>query len=181
MFLLGGHYRSQLGFTTAALDAAQATLRRLANRIEPLRPLPVTETLASVADHVVGDAAAAQMLDQIDSAIASDLATPRILAIVQEALRDPALTLDGRRAVIAVGDALLGLGLAALQARDVDNRRATSDLTAEELQVIEQLIIERTQARKQRDWTGADQIRDELDRLSVVVSDTPEGPAWELR
>ena len=40
LFLLGGHYRSQLDFTTAAIDAAQATLRRLVARIQPLRPLP---------------------------------------------------------------------------------------------------------------------------------------------
>ena len=40
LFLLGGHYRSQLDFTTAAIDAAQATLRRLAARAQPLRPLP---------------------------------------------------------------------------------------------------------------------------------------------
>ena len=44
LFLLGGHYRSQLDFTAAAVDAAQATLRRLIARMEPLRPLPVMET-----------------------------------------------------------------------------------------------------------------------------------------
>ena len=40
LFLLGGHYRSQLDFTTAAIDAAQATLRRLVARVQPLRSLP---------------------------------------------------------------------------------------------------------------------------------------------
>ena len=45
LFLLGGHYRSQLDFTTAAIDAAQATLSRLTARIQPLRPLPAVETL----------------------------------------------------------------------------------------------------------------------------------------
>ena len=44
LFLLGGHYRSQLDFTTAAVDAAQATLRRLVARIQPLRPLPAIAT-----------------------------------------------------------------------------------------------------------------------------------------
>ena len=47
LFLLGGHYRSQLDFTTAAMDAAQATLRRLTARVQPLRPLPAVETLAA--------------------------------------------------------------------------------------------------------------------------------------
>jgi len=35
LFLLGGHYRSQLDFTIEAMDAAQATLRRLVARIHP--------------------------------------------------------------------------------------------------------------------------------------------------
>jgi cysteinyl-tRNA synthetase len=37
------------------------------------------------------------------------------------------------------------------------------------------------QARNARDWARADEIRDELDRLSVVVTDTPNGSNWELR
>jgi cysteinyl-tRNA synthetase len=181
LFLLGGHYRSQLGFSTAGLDVAQATLRRLASRIEPLHPLPPAETLTAALSHAGGDAAAARMVDQIDEAIASDLATPRILAVIQDVLRDPALSLDGRRAVIAAADSLLGLGLATLQPRQVDSRPAASDLSPEELQVIERLVAERSQARNARDWAKADEIRDELDQLSVVVTDTPNGSVWELR
>jgi cysteinyl-tRNA synthetase len=181
LFLLGGHYRSQLGFSTAALDAAQATLRRLASRIEPLHPLPPAETLTAAVSHAGGDTAAARMVDQIDEAIASDLATPRILAVLQDALRDPALCLNGRRAVIAAADSLLGLGLAALRPRQVDSRPAASGLSPEELHVIERLIAERSQARNARDWARADEIRGELDRFSVIVTDTPNGSVWELR
>jgi cysteinyl-tRNA synthetase len=180
LFLLGGHYRSQLDFTSVAVDAAQATLRRLVARIEPLRPLPVLSNLAAASSHISGDKTAARMLEQIDAAIASDLATPRILAVVQDALRDPAVTVDARRTVIAAADALLGLELATLRERDVENRRATSDLTPAELRVIEDLVAERARARKEREWIRADQIRDELQHLGVQVTDTPEGPVWEL-
>jgi len=181
LFLLGGHYRSQVDFTATALDAAQATLRRLAARIEPLHPLPVIDSLATADSHAGSDPAAARLVSEIDAAISSDLATPRILAILHDALRDPALTIGGRRAVIAASDALLGLTLATLTVRDAGSRRDASSLTAEELQVIEQLVADRTQARKDRDWARADQIRSELDQLSVTVTDTPQGPEWELR
>jgi cysteinyl-tRNA synthetase len=172
LFLLGGHYRSQLEFTTAAIDAAQATLRRLVARVEPLRPLPAAETLASATAAVgEGDPAAAALLGQLDAAIAADLATPRILAILQDTLRDPAITPDGQRAV----------GLGTLDPRAVDGRRAVSDLSAGELAAIERLVASRTQARKERDWGRADEIRAELlDKLGVRVTDTPDGPVWEL-
>ena len=61
LFLLGGHYRSQLDFTTAAVDAAQATLRRLVARVQPLRPLPAVETLADAAAGVQHDPAAQRL------------------------------------------------------------------------------------------------------------------------
>jgi cysteinyl-tRNA synthetase len=195
LFLLGGHYRSQLDFTTAALDAAQATLRRLAARIQPLRPLPAIETLTAAqatanlpaietltaAGPAAADPAAARALDDIDAAISADFNTPRLLAALQDALRDPDITPDGLRTVAAAADALLGLGLATLDPADLEQRRSADDLTAEERHAIDQLVADRTQARKERDWARADQIRAELDNLGVQLTDTPEGPVWQLR
>jgi len=185
LFLLGGHYRSQLDFTTQAVDAAQATLRRLVTRVEPLRPLPVVEKLrdaqALLDSAGDGDKAAGAYIEQIDAAISADLATPKILAALQESLRDPDISAEGLRVVVAAADALLGLRLADLDPREVDRRRSVSDLDTAEVQAIERLIADRTQARKERDWSRADQIRAELEGLGVQVTDTPAGPAWELR
>jgi cysteinyl-tRNA synthetase len=181
LFLLGGHYRSQLDFTTAAVEAAQATLRRLVARIQPLRPLPAIETLAEAEERVKGDPAAERLLDTIDAAIAADLNTPRILAALQDALRDPEITPDGQRAVVAAADALLGLGLATLDPEDLEQHRAVADLSSEDRHAIEQLVADRTQARQARDWSRADQIRAELGELGVTLTDTPTGPTWHLR
>jgi cysteinyl-tRNA synthetase len=186
LFLLGGHYRSQLDFTLDAMDAAQATLRRLVARIHPLRPLPPADTLeaanalAAVGHHT--DNAAAAALDLIDAAIAADLSTPKLLAALQDALRDPAITPGGLRTVTAAADALLGLNLATLDPADLDaGRPAAADLTPDERQAIEQLVAERTQAREQRDWSRADQIRAELETRGVTLTDTPAGPVWKRR
>jgi cysteinyl-tRNA synthetase len=180
LFLLGGHYRSQLDFTTAAIDAAQATLRRLAARVQPLRPLPAVETLQAAAS-LACDPAAAGALDQIDAAIAADFSTPRLLAALQDALRDPDITPDGLRTVTTAADALLGLGLAALDPADLEQRRSAGDLSTGERHAIERLVADRAQARREHDWARADQIRAELDALGVQLTDTPEGPVWHLR
>src|SRR5262249_6725053 len=167
--------------TTAAIDAAQATLRRLVTRIQPLRPLPPVETLAAAVAATGHDPAAQRLLDTIDAAVAADLSTPKILAALQDALREPALTPDGQRAVVAAADAVLGLGLAAFDPADLEHRRALTDLSAPEKQAIEELVTDRTQARQERDWARADQIRAQLDELGVQVTDTPTGPVWQLR
>jgi len=182
LFLLGGHYRSQLDFTMHAINAAQATLRRLVGRVEALRPLPTVETYAEARALLPpDDKVAAAYLEQVDAAIAADLATPKILATLQESLRDPDITTEGLRAVVAGADALLGLGLAALDQREVDRRRSAADLDPAEVETIERLVADRTQARKERSWYRADEIRAELEALGVQVTDTPSGPTWELR
>jgi cysteinyl-tRNA synthetase len=191
LFLLGGHYRSQLDFTPHAVEAAQATLRRLVSRIAPLRPLPdiVAYTQARAAlgalgalgdATAAGDKAALAYLDQIDEAISVDLATPKVLAALQEALRDSQVTPAGLRVVVSAADALLGLRLAELDPADLD-RRSVTDLDAVEREEIERLVAERTQARTAKNWPRADEIRAELDHLGVQVTDTPTGPTWRLR
>ena len=184
LFLLGGHYRSQLDFTTHAVDAAQATLRRLVTRVAPLRPLPKVETLqesrALLDLAAERDKAAAGYLDQLDAAISADLATPKILAVLQESLRDPDISAEGLRVVVAAADALLGLRLADLDPHEVDRRRSVADLEPAEVEAIERRIADRTQARMERDWSRADEIRAELEKLGVQVTDTPAGPTWEL-
>jgi cysteinyl-tRNA synthetase len=181
LFLMGGHYRSQLDFTTNAMDSAQATLRRLVARVTSLRPLPVVETLADARSLTSGDVPAAAYIDQLDEAISADLATPKILASLQDALRDTSLTENGLRVVVAAADALLGLRLGDLEVSEVEGRRNVSDLDASEVETIERLVVERTQARKEKNWPRADEIRAELERLGVQVTDTPSGPVWELR
>ncbi|HVT67608.1 MAG TPA: cysteine--tRNA ligase [Trebonia sp.] len=228
LFLLGGHYRSQLDFTTAAVDAAQATLRRLVARVAPLRPLPAAESYEQARARLLGsgeagagtgtagtgtagtaaagtgavgavtlaggaadaraagdagdvDKAALGYVEAIDAAIANDLATPRVLAALQAALRDPDITAEGLRVVVAAADALLGLRLGDLEPAEVDQRRTVADLAPQEVTAIERLIAERTQARKEKNWPRADEIRAELDALGVQVTDTPSGPAWQLR
>jgi len=193
LFLLGSHYRSQLDFTPAVMDTAQATLRRLVTRIAPLRslapqgPLVARGNPGPLVAHGNPDPVAACLLDQIDAAVSADLATPRILATLHDALREPALSQAGLRAVVAECDELLGLGLARLDAADLARgRRAigdlqSADLQSADLQSIGQLVADRTQARKGKDWARADRIRAELDRLGVQVTDTPDGPVWEFR
>jgi cysteinyl-tRNA synthetase len=186
LFLLGGHYRSQLDFSTAGIEAAQATLRRLVGRVAPLLPLPQVTTLTHARDLLTGlgtapDKTAAGFLDAIDDAISADLATPRLLATLQEALRDQDITKDGLRVVVAAADALLGLRLSDLTLDDVDPRRRPGDLPEEQVAAIERLVAERTQARREKNWPRADEIRTELDALGVQVTDTPSGPTWSLR
>ncbi|HJL64962.1 MAG TPA: hypothetical protein QGF70_05185, partial [Candidatus Thalassarchaeaceae archaeon] len=47
--------------------------------------------------------------------------------------------------------------------------------------IVEPLLKERAEARASKDWPRADEIRDKLNELGVVVEDSPSGPVWRLQ
>ena len=51
---------------------------------------------------------------------------------------------------------------------------------AEIAEKVEALLAERSIARADKDWTRADAIREQLNALGVVVTDTEDGPVWDL-
>ena len=48
-------------------------------------------------------------------------------------------------------------------------------------ELIDTLIEERISARQNKDYTRADEIRDELTALGVELEDTADGTRWKLR
>jgi len=52
---------------------------------------------------------------------------------------------------------------------------------AEVADEVEALLQERSDARTNKDWSRADEIRDQIKALGVVVKDTADGPVWELQ
>ncbi len=46
---------------------------------------------------------------------------------------------------------------------------------------IEALITRRTEARKNKDWAGADKIRDELLAMGILLEDKPGGTVWRVK
>ena len=45
---------------------------------------------------------------------------------------------------------------------------------------VNELLVQRAEARANKDWPLADSIRDQLNQLGVVVTDTASGPTWDL-
>ena len=47
-------------------------------------------------------------------------------------------------------------------------------------QHVESLLLERDEARESKDWARADEIRDELTGMGVIVEDGPNGASWRI-
>ncbi len=179
-FLLGGHYRSQLQFSYEGLDSARAARRSLSERVLALRAKAGAGAPASGhagLDAALSDApnpAVRAKLEAFGEAMADDLSTPRALAELWGLLRDNELPPAEALAAAFAMDEVLGLGLSSIEkAKEVDLAPA---FAAE----IENLVRERLEAKKAKNWARADAIRDELKGRGVLLEDGPGGTSWRL-
>jgi cysteinyl-tRNA synthetase len=201
-FLPNCHYRSPLDFSDAALAEAETALLRLytclARIQEVLRPYPdlkpqhpvdtYPDNLTLEEFHRFGSLRA-----RFDAAMDDDLNTAQALGYLFETVRllnrlleapsdDPAyLTILSEMNAELVD---LGGVLNLLQA-DPPTMVATLRQKAADLKItpdeIQQLIDERTQARKDKDWARADTIRKQLIDLDILLEDTPQGTIWKVK
>lgn len=186
---LTAHYRQQQEFTWDAMDQSAAAFRRLrkvaaAGRQEALGPDEGVSGGAPAEDPVVpvelpdgvgtllADGHVAAYSARFWEALADDLAAPKALSVVWEAVRDDAMSPAQRWAFLADADRALGLGLAA--AADPD---AAAEATGTD-ERIDALVAERTQARADRNFVRSDELRDQLTAEGVVVTDTADGATW---
>ncbi|MBU0683924.1 MAG: cysteine--tRNA ligase, partial [Candidatus Omnitrophica bacterium] len=56
-----------------------------------------------------------------------------------------------------------------------------SEIDKKKQKEIEELVSQRIEARKNKDYATADRIRDKLTAKGVVLEDTPEGPVWRVK
>ncbi len=146
---LTANYRSDLKFTWDSLDAASKTLGRLRNTLYSWQKTGRVDDV---------------FLDRFKSEVFFDLNTPRALAIMWGLIKSD-LDESIKKATVLEFDRILGLGLANWQPDAVDIPDAVLDLVAQ-----------RTQARLEKSWQLADQMRDQIVELGYEVEDSAEGP-----
>ncbi len=161
--LLQSQYRSQADFSWAAMDSAQAGLRRMLDRY-------ASASEARGRAGVPLSTAATEHLAAFDRAIRDDLNTPRAVAAVAAASRDDRLASTDLTGLAGRFDQVLAVGLADLTPGDLDLKRKDAALTDDE---VEDLVAARDAARASRDFATSDQIREQLAGAGVAVEDHP--------
>ena len=175
LFCLQSHYRKPLVFSFENLDNAAGAYTKLINRI-------ATIPAEGEVDMEVFEAQKKAFIE----AVGNDLNTSLGLTAVYDVLK---LKTNGntKRAIIDDFDKVLSLNLLAAaekaklaKAVAEEPKQADHGLSDEEVAEIESLIAQRTEARKAKNWTEADRIRDALAAKGVVVKDTKDGIQWTV-
>ena len=175
-FLLGAHYRSQVMFSWEAMDSAKNGRKALVNRAKKVLEAAGGRT----ADENSLSEKAKGYLDSFKADLENDLATPHALSRLQVAVKDNELKAEDALFLIKKMDSVLALDLLK-EAESSGTPDAELNSTDPEAAQIEQLLLQRTQAKKDKDFALADKIRDDLAAKGIIIVDTPTGPTWKRK
>jgi cysteinyl-tRNA synthetase len=160
--MLRTHYRQPIDWTLRGLEESRKVLDRWYALAGDARPWTGVNPL----------------LDKVLEPILDDLNTPLAIAALHGMADEVANDHEGDdkgmfRATLNL------LGLLQLSEAEWAGWRPAG-LALDEARIAE-LIAARTAARSARDWARADEVRNELDGMGVILKDGPEGTTWELK
>lgn len=175
LFMLSGHYRTQLNFSVDLLDSAKSALERMYNAVSNLENLlgevKIEKLTGSEIEYKkVLDGYRDRYIEKMDDDFNSADGISVIFDLVREVNTN--INSDSSRELVEYALNIireLGTPLGILQ-------KSTKGSLEEE---IEALIAERQQARKDKNWALSDKIRDDLKARGIILEDTPQGVRWK--
>ena len=173
-YMLSAHYRNPLNFSKELMDSAKTSLDRIYTALERLQELRAKAQGDAMTEKELEDQKAVDQLQEtFNSKMDDDLNTADAITAIFELVRMANITAteESTKAyvdyVLAKLELLMGvLGLRTELKKD--------DLDSE----VEKLIEERQAARKAKDFAKADEIRDQLLAMGIILKDTREGVKW---
>lgn len=156
--ILNSYYHKQVNFTFDGLDQAQNAYLKLINKVSNIKE----EGLFSDDDFNKYDGKFKEFLS-------NDLNTSNALTLLYDLIKDTNVSSNTKLKLIKLWDSVLSLDL--IKEKNIDE---------ELLNKINELIEKRNIAKENRDYALADQIRDELKNMNVVIKDTKEGTTFEI-
>ena len=164
-YLGSAHYRSMLEFSFEALAESATAFKRI-------------EAFLSRAESVIGKEIELLIADEFAKAMNDDLAVPQGLAFIAESMRIGNSAADDKKVLAKIAGEIRG-ALSILGCDPKDSAfAATKSNDAAMDGLIKLALAQREAARERKDFTAADDIRDQIASLGITVEDTTNGPRW---
>ena len=152
---LQASYRTPLSFSFEALTAAQTALKRLHKEYTAL-PHSLLSYLHTTRDK--------KYSADVDAAIANDLNTAKVLAVMHDIIRDTTLTPIIKKNTLRYADQVLGI------LRRPQQKEKQKEIPAE----VQDLLKKRNAARANKEYAIADTLRNQINNLGYEVIDTDQ-------
>ena len=172
-FMLSVHYRHPINYSEELLENAAAAIGRLKTSYQNLKHrLPASDGLTDNNDEWMEKIKGlhGQFIEEMDD----DFNTANAISVLFELSKQANYYLIEKNTDKAVIQAFL---------EEFEALFSVLGLSIEEEglldEEIEQLIQQRKQARKERNFSLSDEIRDKLKSMNIILEDTPQGTRWK--
>ncbi|MBM7542878.1 cysteine--tRNA ligase [Amphibacillus cookii] len=174
-FILSVHYRNPINFSETLLEQAKNGFDRILNVYSNLKHRKETSM------NLVDDTPDYQVkLDQLKATFIAemndDFNTANALAVVFDLVKEANLYLTEQQTNRQTIEAFTSLFDELSSILGINFEQTSSALLDDE---IDQLLREREEARKVKDFARADQIRDQLKEQNIILEDTAQGTRWK--
>ncbi|WP_085993705.1 cysteine--tRNA ligase [Oceanobacillus senegalensis] len=173
-FMLSVHYRNPINFSEELLKSAENSLERIKTAYQNLEHRKDTSM-----DLVDNQNEWIQKIDEIkkqfEKEMDDDFNTANAISVLFELAKEANVYLQEKQTSTKVIDAYQETLQSLLAILGIDIKEE-NDLLDED---IEALIVERNEARKNRNFNRADEIRDMLKEKGIILEDTPQGVRWK--
>jgi cysteinyl-tRNA synthetase len=172
-FLISSHYRSPINFSAESLTSAKASLERLYNCENAIRQALEGAKAGEVREEVI---ALDSFKDKFVEALDDDFNTADAVSALFELTRSVNILLAKGDLTKEELERILSLwvelaGLLGFLAPKIE--RSAED------EEIDALVLQRSEAKKARDFATADKIRDDLKARGIILEDTAQGTKWK--
>ena len=174
-FLMNGHYRSQLSYSEANLEAADASLERLYTALRGVDFSKATKDSFEIIEQ-----AKAKFIAAMDDDFNVPEVLPVLFDLAKEVNRLKSTDMP-QAATIAITLKQLAEVLSLLQQDPEEFLKSGAGQNDVSDQEIDQLIEQRLQARTDKNWALADEIRDKLNELNIELEDGAGGTSWRRK
>ena len=155
---LNSHYRKVLVFSYDALDNSKNAYQKLINKIKNMKE-----------EGTINEALFKEYQSKFKKALEDDLNTALAITVLYDVLKDNKMSDATKLALVKDFDQVLSLNL-------IQKNNINEDLK----QYIEEKIEQRKQAKLEKNYELADQIRKELEQKGILIKDTREGTTYEI-
>ena len=170
--LLSTHYRQQLNFTFEGLEAAKNAVDRLITFMHRLMDADGRECGEKAKELM------SEVQRRFEEAMDDDLNISVALAALFDFVREVNRLMDDDMLSEEEADEIYELMMKFDKVLGLIGEVRKKEKLSKE---ADELIRKREEARKAKDWKAADEIREKLKAMGIIVEDTPKGPRLKIK
>jgi cysteinyl-tRNA synthetase len=172
-FLLAGHYRGPIDFSRELMEQSKSALARMHNAEDTLEHLIAKSGAPFTEEEKIALARLGVHREKFIAAMDDDLNTADAIAAIFELIAEINLRI-AQEASPAYAQGALALLLELAHVLGLLEKDARAENDGEDPEILA-LLEDRRQARAEKNWARADEVRDILKEKGITLKDTPQG------